>query len=138
MGATPDDWRRRGQEPFLQGARLTLKRYQALTAQWEHEHCAFCWHKFLDPSYAESHRRALEQQPGEHSAEGYTTLKSDTVKAGEWWICKRCFEDFKVEFGWVVSETDPKAWPYEQPEPDRRPTAADYTPPDEGLVQRHE
>jgi hypothetical protein len=61
----PDDWRRTGQEDYLGGVRLTWKRYQALTAQWEHEHCAFCWQKFLDANYSELHRQWLEKHPEE-------------------------------------------------------------------------
>ncbi len=130
MGATEDDWRRRGQEQYLRRAQLTLKRYQALSAQWEHEHCAFCWHKFLDPSYSETHRRILEEIPDRHSAEGYTNLPRQDRPAGKWWVCKQCFDDFAAEFEWAVVKTDPDAWPYEGPEPNPRPAAADYKPPD--------
>ena len=138
MGAGEGDWRRRGQEKYLRRARLTLKCYQALSKQWEHEHCEFCWHKFLDPHYSEAHRRAVEEEPDVHSAEGYTNLGDEDQPAGKWWICTRCFEDFAAEFEWVVVETDPDAWPYEAPEPDPRPTAADYTPPDRGWLTRPE
>ena len=131
VGAAQDDWRRRGQEQYLRNARLTLKRYQVLTAQWEHEHCEFCWHKFLDAEYSETHRKALEDDPGSNSAEGYTNLGDDERPPGKWWICSRCFADFESEFGWEVVETDPNAWPYSPPEPSPRPTAADYTPPGE-------
>jgi hypothetical protein len=44
-----------GQEQYLPGVTLTWKRYQALRADWEHEHCVFCFHKFLDPTYSPSH-----------------------------------------------------------------------------------
>ncbi len=130
MSASEDDWRRRGQERYLQGARLTLKRYQALSAQWEHEHCVFCWHKFLDTQYSEIHRQAVEERPDLNSAEGYTNLGAQDRPAGKWWICRQCFDDFAAEFEWSVVDTDPDAWPYEGPEPKPRPTAADYTPPD--------
>ncbi len=133
MGVARDDWRRRGQEDYLRSVRLTLKRYQALSAHWEHEHCQFCWHTFLDPDYSERHRQTLEQKPDEHSAEGYTDVGDEGQTPGKWWICSRCFEDFGPEFGWVVVKTDPNAWPYARPEPDPRPTAADSTPPSEWL-----
>lgn len=129
MVAGPDDWRRRGQEQYLTGAQLTWKHYRSLTAEWEHEHCEFCWHKFLDPSYSPAHRQALEKEPDKHSAAGYTNLADESRAAGKWWICKQCFDDFKEEFEWTVVETDPSSWPYDAPEPDRRPTAADYEPP---------
>ena len=130
MSPSDDDWRRQGQERYLHGARLTLKRYQALSAQWEHEHCEFCWHKFLDTQYSEIHRRAVEERPDLNSAEGYTNLGAQDRPAGKWWICRQCFEDFATEFEWSVVKTDPNAWPYEGAEPRQRPTAADYTPPD--------
>lgn len=132
MRVPEDDWRRRGQE-HLRDVRLTLKRYQALSGQWEHEHCEFCWHTFLDPQYSEAHRKALEDEPDRQSAEGYTNLGDDGETPGKWWICKRCFGDFATEFGWVIVQTDPNAWPYAPPERDPRPTSADYTPPGEWL-----
>lgn len=138
MGAGEVDGRRRGQELYLRSVRLTLRRCQALSAQWEHEHCEFCWHKFLDPHYSEVHRQTLEEEPEGHSAEGYTNLGDEGLPAGKWWICSRCFEDFAAEFAWVVVKTDPKAWPYEGPEPDPRPTASDYTPPDDAWLPRPE
>ena len=137
MGATQDDWRRRGQEQYLRRARLTVKRYQALSAQWEHEHCEFCWHNFLDPHYSEAHRRALEEDPDRNSAEGYTNLAAQGQPAGKWWICNQCFEDFAAELEWSAVETDPEDWPYGAPEPDPRPTAADYTKPT-GWLRRPE
>jgi hypothetical protein len=133
VAVAKDDWRRRGQEQYLRNVRLTLKRYQALTAQWEHEHCEFCWHKFLDPQYSDAHRQALEQRPDRNSAEGYTNLGDEGLTPGQWWICSGCFADFAEEFGWVVIETDPNAWPYAPPEPDPRPTVEEYTPPGEWL-----
>jgi hypothetical protein len=136
MGVAQDDWRRRGQE-HLRDVRLTWKRYQALSAQWEHEHCALCWHKFLDPNYAETHRQALQDEPDKHSAGGYTNLGDEEGQIpGKWWICGRCFEDFAAEFGWVVVETDADAWPYAGPEPQPRPTGADYTPPQNRWLPR--
>ncbi|MCA1837498.1 MAG: hypothetical protein LC674_01570 [Actinobacteria bacterium] len=138
MGATDGDWRHRGQEQYLTGARLTLKHYQALSGQWEHEHCEFCWHKFLDPHYADSHRDTLADDPDRHSSGGYTNLGAEDKPAGKWWICKQCFEDFAAEFQWQVVKTDPDAWPYEGPEPNPRPTAAEYTRPDGGWLPRPE
>jgi hypothetical protein len=132
MPAAKDDWRRRGHE-HLRNVRLTRKRYQALSAQWEHEHCVFCWHKFLDPQYSEAHRKTLEEEPDRNSSEGYTNLGDDDVPPGKWWICSACFADFSAEFGWGLVETDPAAWPYGLPEPNPRPTANDYTPPSEWL-----
>lgn len=138
MGAARDDWRRRGQEDYLRGAQLTWRRYQALGAQWEHEHCDFCWRKFLDAEYSDDHRRALEERPDEIDAAGYITIAADGQPAGKWWICRSCYGDFADEFGWVVVESDAEAWPYSVPEPHLRPGAADYAPPDGPWLQRPE
>jgi hypothetical protein len=126
MTAAAGDRRRRGQEDYLRGARLTWKRYQARSGQWEHEHCEFCWQKFLDGEYSDEHRRTLEEQPATIDPAGYTNLSADGKPAGNWWVCKRCYPDFAAEFEWVLVETDPDAWPYDGPEPRPRPTAADY------------
>jgi hypothetical protein len=137
MAAAGDDWRRTGQEEYLAGARLTWKNYQPLSAQWEHEHCEFCWHKFLDPHYSPADKELLEREPDAQSAAGYTNLADEGRPAGKWWICEGCFADFKEEFGWTVVQTDPDAWPYDGPEPEHRFASADYTPPD-GLLPRPE
>jgi len=98
VGATAEDWRRRGQEQYLRGVRLTWKRYQPRRPSWDHEHCEFCWQKFM---VADDADRA-----------GYTNLAGAGTRAGEWWICKACFDDFTDELEWVVVESDPEAWPY--------------------------
>src|SRR4051794_3419289 len=54
-----DDWRRQEQEEYLRGATLTLRRYQAQSAGWEHEHCEFCWAKFMDGDYSSAAAEAL-------------------------------------------------------------------------------
>ncbi len=113
----------------LRGLRLTWKNYQAASGYREHEHCAFCWYKFLDPHYSEAHRRALENEPGKQSPGGYTNLSQKEFEAGKVWICRRCYEDFAADLEWIVVETDPASWPYAQPEPAPRPTAADYPRP---------
>jgi hypothetical protein len=136
VSAAPDDWRRMGQEDYLHDAELTWKNYQALSAEWEHEHCVFCFRKFLDPNYSPMHEEALRSHPEKRDAAGYTTSASEDRPPGKWWICKRCFADFNEEFGWSVIETDPDAWPYSGPEPKPRPTAADYQRPDGRWLKR--
>ena len=126
MTATPDDWRRMGQERYLLGAPLTLKRYQALSAEWEHEHCEFCFSTFIDPNHSPQAAKPLSSEPGKGTYAGYTNVDAPDRPAGKWWICKQCFEDFADEFGWSVVAGDPDAWPYHGPEPKHRPTVAEY------------
>lgn len=128
MGVAPDDWRRRGQQNYLLGVTLTRKNYQALSGQWEHEHCDFCFRTFVDPNYSDALRRLLETNPDEHASAGYTNLAADGLPAGKYWICEDCFEDFNDEFRWKVEATDPDAWPYQSAAPAHRQTAADFTP----------
>lgn len=118
-----------GQENFLSGLRLTWKRYQAFSGNWEHEHCKFCFKKFLDPAYAAWMRKALAEESDRYAAAGYTNLRYGDTPAGRHWVCRECFEDFRSEYGWVVRHSDPEGWPYGTTQPNSRPTAADYIDP---------
>lgn len=79
-----DDWRLRGQEEYMQGIQFIYKSFVSSNDNSKHEHCEFCWHKFM------------EQPEGveDCSSEGYCS--SD----GKYWVCEECFEDFKNEFSW--------------------------------------
>jgi hypothetical protein len=71
------------------GVRLERRPYTAPRPGWDHEHCTFCWAKFM-PAGA---------QPGDPEilTEGY-------VSEADRWICEGCFADFRDEFGWTVRE----------------------------------
>ena len=79
-----NDWRLTGQEKYLKGVPLWRKRYVRYSESWEHDHCEFCWAKFMVEDYPD----VLH--------EGYAT--EDNYR----WICEQCFEDFKDLFGWKV------------------------------------
>lgn len=81
---SPDDWRRQGQEKYLKGVELVFKDYQPYRKEWDHDHCEFCGDKF---SLNEGDLKM-----------GYST------KDGYRWICKDCFNDFKEEFDWKITE----------------------------------
>ena len=70
--AEADDWRLTGQEKYLLGVELVRKSYRARSASWEHDHCSFCWAKFMDPNFSAEHRAAIASDP-EVLIEGYTT-----------------------------------------------------------------
>lgn len=76
------DWRRQGQEAYLNGVDLCRSPYSPYRKDWEHDHCEFCGGKF-----------ALSN--GDFT-EGYRTLSS------YYWICTNCFNDFKTDFSWNV------------------------------------
>lgn len=88
MPAKADDWRRMGQERFLAGAVLERRAYSPPSDSWDHDHCAFCWAKFMGST----------DDDGSSLAFGYVTIGSDA----EDWICDRCFADFGDEFAWTV------------------------------------
>jgi hypothetical protein len=84
------DWRIQGQERYLTGAVLTLRPYRRYSENpdWDHDHCEFCWAKFM-----------VEDLP-EVLHEGYCTL--DEYR----WICSTCFADFRERFVWTVVPMD--------------------------------
>ena len=87
MPATDDDWRLQGQQRYLMGALLHWERWSRPRPGWDHDHCEFCWAKFLEED--------LPEFPDILHA-GYTT--EDLYR----WICEQCFEDFKDRFQWRV------------------------------------
>lgn len=101
MAAGEDDWRLTGQESGLHGAELSWKRYHAHSQTWEHEHCVFCWAKFMDPDFSEAHFQHIAEHP-EVLTEGYTTTDTHAEGAAYHWICKPCFDDFAERFEWRV------------------------------------
>jgi hypothetical protein len=81
-----DDWRLRGQDRYLTGARLVRCAYRRNPSNpnWDHDHCEFCSAKFM-----------VDDLPDVLHA-GYCTL--DEYR----WICATCFRDFRVRFRWEV------------------------------------
>ena len=80
----PTDWRLTNQERYLKGATLIWHPYAPANSGNDHDHCEFCWAKFM-----------IDDQP-ELLHEGYSTPD------GSRWICKMCFDDFVDMFGWHV------------------------------------
>ncbi len=78
-----NDWRLTNQRNYLQGAVLVWKVWTQRREDWDHDHCEFCWAKFME-------NRA------DAEGAGYTT--EDEYR----WICKRCFQDFHEMFQWIV------------------------------------
>jgi hypothetical protein len=128
MPPAPDDWRRIGQEDRLAGLAFAWKNYQAYSGNWDHDHCEFCFKKFLDPGYADWMREALTEPSEQHAGAGYANVGTDDTPSGRHWVCRACFNDFRPEFGWEVVDSDADSWPYDTPEPNPRPTAADFDP----------
>lgn len=79
-----DDWRLQGQESYLQSVVLERTTYSPPRPGWDHDHCEFCFAKFMDSDAADVLRV------------GYKTV------ADAHWICDACFADFKTRFKWTV------------------------------------
>ena len=95
MARDPDHWGQTGQEDvFPPGSQLELRPYESLRDSWDHDHCIFCWAKFLDPGSSEASRIAIESDP-EILTSGYTA-----GPAGGEWVCPSCFEEFADRFSW--------------------------------------
>ena len=82
----PNDWRLNGQLRYLCGVDLCWRTYRQYPKDenWDHDHCAFCWAKFMVVDYPE----VLHA--------GYCTVDEYH------WICSSCFNDFHEIFGWHV------------------------------------
>ena len=101
MPADADDWRRMGQERFLPpGTRWVRKHYRVLRPAWDHDHCAFCWAKFVDSTTPEG--QAILETDDSAQAEGWTTTAEFSASADHDWVCEGCFADFHEEFRWLV------------------------------------
>jgi hypothetical protein len=102
-----DDSRLAGQERYLEGATLVKKPYRAWSEAWEHDHCAFCWAKFVDPDSSEARRAREDSQV---LTEGYAALGAGPNGEDDYhWVCERCFNDFYSRFGWHVQGGEPHA-----------------------------
>ena len=82
-----DDWRLQNQQAYLAGAVLFLRRWNPSKdhPEWDHDHCAFCWQKFMDSDDAEVQKEGYGTEDERH------------------WVCKSCFEDFRESFHWTVA-----------------------------------
>ena len=79
-----NDWRLTNQERYLKGATLVWMTYRPANPQNDHDHCEFCFAKFMQERFPETLQ------------EGYST--SDRHR----WVCKPCFDDFADLFQWNV------------------------------------
>lgn len=79
-----NDWRLTNQERYLKGVVLVHRKYRPASSSNDHDHCEFCWAKFM-----------LVDAPNVLH-EGYSTPD------GYRWICETCFNDFGDLFHWKV------------------------------------
>src|SRR5260370_22851931 len=122
------DWRLRSQEDYVNGATVLRKRCKAWSADWEHDHCEFCWAKFMDPAFSPEHARFIAKHPEVltkgyavqgrrpdetdgpvmgriYSADGAIEEKAPSPTRDDyWWICPQCVADFAERFQWRILE----------------------------------
>jgi hypothetical protein len=87
MPVEPNDWRLTNQQDYLHGRKWTWKEYRAPSPSWDHDHCCFCWAKFMEANYLDTLQ------------EGFSTQDD------YYWVCRRCFADFKEIFDWTEVPT---------------------------------
>jgi hypothetical protein len=80
------DWRLTDQKNYLNKVELLFSKYEA-RENWDHDHCVFCWDKFISTQ--------MDGIEVLHT-EGYCTLDKYH------WICRNCFNDFKEQFDWKL------------------------------------
>lgn len=109
MCPAEDDWRRCGQEEYLQGATLQRKRYREWSERWDHDHCEFCWTKFSNGEGSPEHLAYLASHP-DVLTEGFA-VQGRSPEGGTlddyWWVCPECVADFGEELAWNVVDTTP-------------------------------
>ena len=78
------DWRITNQKNYLTNVKLMkVDTTQMLS---DHEHCVFCWDKFIKNE----------------------DVKIDLYATTDFkhWICEKCYNDLKKEFGWDKEESN--------------------------------
>jgi len=80
MTVADDDWRINSQDRYLLGAVLHLATYRTRSETWDHDHCAFCWAKFMQEVYPDTLQTGYTDDDNFH------------------WVCPQCFDDFQERF----------------------------------------
>lgn len=83
-----NDWRlSMGQGEGMLDKEFQYREFVKPSERWEHEHCKFCGHKFME------NPNGLK----DCSKQGYCSTDDR-----EDWVCEECFDDFKEMFHWKV------------------------------------
>lgn len=75
---------------YLQGQSFVRKSYQAYRVNWDHDHCAVCGVKLMEPR--------AEVEDVLH--EGYATTSDYQHGEAYDWVCAECFAASKDVMGW--------------------------------------
>ena len=120
MAAASDDWRRTSPGAPA-GTHFRWREYFAPKPEWDHDHCLFCWAKFVPCS--EEGKDWLAQDQHTIYFEGYATVEASG--SGYEWVCWPCFDDFVDEYQFAV---DPDPGPHRVAILVREDLAADLEP----------
>ena len=97
------DYRLMGQATYLMGATLQHKKYD----KGYHDHCAFCWRRFLNRDDTTNKPEWFENPDDEVVDAGYAPVGTDRWPDDAHWICEECFRDLAPTFHWrVVGEAE--------------------------------
>ncbi|MCD4654831.1 hypothetical protein K8T06_12965 [bacterium] len=69
---------------YLKSITLSFKPYSKFREGMDHDHCVFCYAKFMDSDASDVLREDYATQDDYH------------------WVCLQCFKDFKEIFEWTV------------------------------------
>ena len=78
-----NDWRLHGQENYLANVQLFWRAWRQRQADWDHDHCAFCWAKFAEYDAPDVQHNAYATDDDFH------------------WVCGQCARDFASQFGFT-------------------------------------
>jgi hypothetical protein len=103
------DWRLEiGERPWMHGAKLRWTAFEALTEDWDHEHCALCGAKFmaadgdglLREGYLFREKPHGKLRPAEQRTRFHGHYRLVESPSQDEWVCETCFADFEGYFRW--------------------------------------
>ena len=98
----------------LEGLSFRLRRYEAPTADWDHDHCCGCYAKFAEFDGPDiQHKGYFTTVPTQQSSEpefvvnsgdrGLTCIREPTPGGLAFrWVCVDCFDEFRQVLSFTV------------------------------------
>ena len=92
----------------LEGLVFTLRAYQALTEEWDHDHCVGCGAKFSEVDRLDAQREGYmtsvpDTEPAETLLPGVSCIREPTPGGFALrWVCRECFAEFRDVLGFRV------------------------------------
>jgi len=102
----PEDWRYKNIQ-YLRGSKFRLARYEAPSAEWDHDHCKGCWAKFgslegpdiLQSGYVTRTPSVESPEPEMVRASKETRWvmipEPEVQGFHSHWLCPKCFGNFR-------------------------------------------